>query len=226
MYNNNNTRNWALSTLFFLFVIFNFGCDNNNIKDTGDFVKVPKASVRPVLINGIFAENEWDDAMEIQIGDNNALYLKEKHGHVFLGVKIVPFQLHSIELYISPDEDRIYHFHASAQIGEKLIKSDSDWEDQQFRWGNSHGWYANEIRWDQFKRDSLLNSGVADNEAFTRSMYKFEGFEFQILESKFETNKWKIRVEIQGPPDYENPLIYPSDSERKNRDSWMELKLD
>ena len=226
MYIKNNTKNGLLSSLLcFSIFIFLTGCGSNN-QDTGDYIKVPSASAVPVLIDGIFSENEWADAREIIITDNYTLYLKKKQGHVFLGVKIYPFESQIIELYISPDEDRIYHFHASAQIGEKLIKSDYDWEDLHFRWGNSNGWYANEIRWDQYKRDSLLNSGVPDNEAFTQSMYKFEGFEFQILKSKFKTNKWRIRLEVPGPPSYDDPIVYPSDSEKKDRDSWMELLID
>ncbi|MFC2120600.1 hypothetical protein ACFLTI_03295 [Bacteroidota bacterium] len=222
-----NINIWFSSRLFFLSIfIFLLACQSTIIQDTGDLIKVPNASAVPVLIDGLFSENEWNDAREIQMSDNYTLYLKKKQGHVFLGIKIIPFYSQIIELYISPDKERIYHFHASAQIGEILIKSDSDWENQQFRWGNSNGWYANEIRWDQYKRDSLQNVKVADNEAFMQSMYKFEGFEFQILKSKFKTNKWRIMLEIPGPPDYENPFTYPTGSEKRNTDTWMELILD
>ena len=59
-------------------------------------IRVPAGNGKPILTDGIFSPDEWDDALKIEVRPNIHLLLKKSAGFVFLGIRYIPFPL-SIE---------------------------------------------------------------------------------------------------------------------------------
>jgi hypothetical protein len=190
-------------------------------------IRVPKGDGRPVMLDGLFSPGEWEDAKKIEIQQNVSLYLKKYGGHVFIGIKITPFRTSVVDMFISPDGKSIHHLHASAQVGERIVNENSGpWDNPSFIWGNAVDWQANEIRWDQEKMQALIKEGKNQNEAQEMSFFKYDGFEFQVRQSKFSSDQWFFRVEVPIAPDFNKPIIYPSGTVMKSTKGWIRLELD
>lgn len=190
-------------------------------------IRIPEGDGEPVLLDGLFSEGEWEDAEKIDIHPNVSLYLKKYKGHVFVGIKIAPFRISVVDMFISPDGKSIHHLHASAQIGERIVHANSGpWDNPPFIWGNSVDWYANEIRWDNEKMQELMKQGKSSDEAQGMSYYKYDGFEFQIKRSKFPSDRWLFRIEVPMAPNFDKPVIYPAGTAMKSTEGWIALEWD
>ena len=198
-----------------------------SLSDDSESIRVPEGNGRPVLLDGLFSPGELDDALKIDIQQNVSLYLKKYSGHVFIGIKVTPYKTFVVDMFISPDGKSIHHLHASAQIGERVVNENSSRTDNpSFIWGYSVDWYANEIRWDNKKMQELMKQGKSRNEAQEMSYFKYEGFEFQIRQSKFASNQWLFRLDVPMAPDFDKPVIYPSGTEMKSTKGWIRLEMD
>ncbi len=198
-----------------------------SLADDSESIKVPEGDGRPVLLDGLFSPKEWDDALKIDIQQNVSLYLKKYGGHVFIGIKITPYKTSIVDMFISPDGTSIHHLHTSAQISERLVNENSGpWDNPPFIWGYSVDWYANEIRWDNEKMKELMKQGKSSNEAQEMSYFKYDGFEFQIRQSKFESEHWLFRIEVPVAPDFDKPVIYPKGTVMKSTKGWIRLEWD
>jgi len=190
-------------------------------------IKVPEGNGKPVLIDGIFSPGEWEDAEKIDVSQNVSLYLKKYRGHIFVGVKVTPYRTFVVDLFISPDGKSIHHLHASAQISERQVNENSGpWDNPSFIYGFSSDWYANEIRWDNEKMQALMKEGKSRDEAQEMSYFKYDGYEFQIKQSKFSSNNWLFRIEVPILPDFDKPVIFPANTEITSTRGWMRLELD
>lgn len=190
-------------------------------------IRMPEGDGRPVLLDGLFSPGEWDDAMKIDIQQNVSLYLKKYGGHVFIGIKVTPYKTFVVDMFISPDGTIIHHLHASAQISERLVNENSGpWDNPPFIWGYSVDWYANEIRWDNENMQELMKQGKSRDEAQEMSNFKYDGYEFQIRESKFASDQWLFRLEVPIAPEFDQPVIYPTGTVMKSTKGWIKLELD
>ena len=139
-------------------------------------IKVPETSKSPVLVEGIFRSGEWDDAKKIVAGKNLELFFKQNSGHLFIGIKCKNLIIPMTDIYIS-DGEKIYNLHASAQIAERIVKKGSKTEkDNKLIGGYAVDWTANELRWDEKKLEELKKSGKNVFDAFSASIFKYEGF--------------------------------------------------
>jgi len=189
-------------------------------------IRVPEGDGRPVMLDGLFSPGEWEDAVKIDIQKNMSLYLKKYGGHVFLGIKITPYRTSVVDMFISPDGKSIHHLHASAQIGERIVNENSGpWDNPSFIYGYSVDWYANEIRWDNGKMQELMKQGKSQNEAQEMSFFPYDGFEFQVKQSKFPSDQWLFRLEVPIAPDFDKPIIYPIGTAMKSTKNWIRLEL-
>lgn len=191
---------------------------------TAQTISVPTGDGRPIMTDGAFLPEEWADAASHPLGETATLYLKEHHGHVFVGVYAGELgRPASINLYWAVPGGRIHQFHGSAQIGERILTPGE--EDPPWIWGYTPGWYANEGRWDQPKANALMEEGHTQTEAIRETLFRHDGFEFQIRREKFPGNEWLLRVEIKSDPDYDSPLIYPEGTSWDNPEGWLRLVL-
>lgn len=189
-------------------------------------VRVPEGNGRPILIDGIFSLGEWDDALKIQIRPDLQLLVKKNAGFVFLGLKYSPFTLSVVDLFISPDDKTVHQLHVSAQLGERLLADAlGAGADPPFIWGATSDWYANEIRWDAQKAEALMKEGKDAGEAQKAALYRYEGFEFQIRQSKFGTDQWLLRLESPMPPDWSTPVVFPMSTSLASIEGWLKLIL-
>jgi hypothetical protein len=188
-------------------------------------VRVPEGNGRPILIDGVFTPGEWDDALAIQVRPDLHLLLKKCAGFVFLGLKYSPSCRSVVDLFISPDGKAVTHLHVSAQLGERRLPAPgSAAGPAPFVWGATSDWYANEIRWDAGKVEALMKTGKNRYEAQDVAIYPYDGFEFQIRQSKFGSEAWFIRLETPMPPDGFK-VVYPPDTDPASTEGWLKLEI-
>jgi hypothetical protein len=188
-------------------------------------VRVPEGNGRPILVDGVFTPGEWDDALAIQVRPDLQLLLKKTAGFVFLGLKYSPSCRSIVDLFISPDGKAITHLHVSAQLGERRLPGPGSADGPpRFVWGATSDWYANEIRWDAGKVETLIKGGKNRYEAQEAATYRYDGFEFQIRQSKLGSNVWLIRIETPMPPDWSN-VVFPPGSSTDSTRGWLKLEL-
>ncbi|MDH4196112.1 MAG: hypothetical protein OEW05_01735 [Candidatus Aminicenantes bacterium] len=193
-------------------------------QDQPKTVRVPEGNGRPILTDGIFSPGEWDDALKIDVRPTVQLLLKKSAGFVFIGIRYIPYTLAVVDLFISPAGKAIRQLHVSAQLGERLLNDTpgSD-DDPEFIWGDTTGWYANEVRWSEKKVQALIKEGKSRDEAQEASVYKYDGFEFQIRQSKFGTDAWLIRLESAIAPDWSKPVVFPEGTNPASTQGWLKL---
>jgi len=188
---------------------------------------IPEGKGGPVLLDGLFSPREWEDAKRVDLHENVSLFLKTLRGHLFIGVKISPFRTSAIDMFISPDGKSIHHLHASAQISERLVHENSGrWDNPSFIWGQAVDWQANEIRWDQEKMQALIKEGQSEGVAQEMSNFKYDGFEFQIRQSKFGAGDWLFRIEVPVAQHFDRPVVFPPATGMKSTTGWARLKLE
>jgi hypothetical protein len=189
-------------------------------------VSVPEGNGRPILTDGLFSPGEWDDALTVQVRPDLQLLLKKTAGFVFLGLKYSPVCLSVVDLYISPDGKTVHHLHVSAQLSERrLAGPGSAAEPPPFVWGATSDWYANELRWDPGKAEALKKEGKNQYQATTAALYRYEGFEFQIRQSKFGSGVWLVRLETPMPDTDEGPVVFPPGTSPASTEGWLKLDL-
>jgi hypothetical protein len=187
-------------------------------------VRVPEGNGKPILTDGIFTPGEWDDALKVPIRPNVELLLKKSAGFVFVGIRYIPFTLSVVDLFISPDGKAIRHLHVSAQLGERLLNDTPGTDDDpEFIWGDTTGWYANEIRWDERNVQAMIKEGKDSGQAQEASLYKYDGFEFQIRQSKFGSNEWLVRLETPTAPNWAKPVVFPEGTDTVSTRGWLKL---
>jgi hypothetical protein len=185
-------------------------------------IAIPPGDGKPVMTDGVFHPQEWADAASLALGETVEFFYKEHGDHVFFGAHCgdlgKPF---TVDLYLAGSDGRIHQLHASAQLGERVLVPNA--EDPAWVWGYSPGWYANEVRWDQPKAQSLMDEGQTRTEAQREALFQYDGFEFQIRRDKFPGNEWLLRVEIRSYPDYDSSLVHPDGTSRTSTEGWLRL---
>ncbi len=181
----------------------------------------------PVLTDGIFSNGEWEDAVSVHVHESVDLLFKRIEDYIFIGIKCRDFVGPSIDLYVTDGSGLIHQLHISAQLGERVISPRSEKNGEpKFKWGYTKDWYANEVRWDEYKLQHIMKmENKTRIEAFSESAYKFEGVEMQIRQSKFQVSEWLLRLEIWYPPVFKTPFIFPEASSTEDTDNWIRLKL-
>lgn len=195
-------------------------------QDRSASVRVPEGNGRPILIDGLFSPGEWDDALAIQVRPDLQLLLKKSAGFVFIGLKYSPFPLSVVDLFISPEGKTVTHLHVSAQLGERTLTGSGSADGApRFVWGATSDWYANEIRWDAGKVEALMKEGMDRYKAQEAAVYRYDGFEFQIRQSKFGPGAWLLRFETPMPGPQEGPFVFPPGTNPDSTAGWLKLEL-
>jgi len=207
------------------------GCDDAprylSYPVTADTVRVPAGAGTPVLTDGVFSAGEWDDAARLMLNDSVTLFFKQHDGHVFLGVYCPDLTVPVFDLFLDPGGGEVTQLHISAQLGERVLGAASaETEDPAFIWGRTADWYANEIRWDAGRLERMIEAGADRDEAFPDVVFPYEGAEFQIRRAKFGTPSWQMRLEIVWRGSYDDPLVFPRGTARKDPTDWLVLLVE
>jgi hypothetical protein len=221
----------VLIILLCSFIVTTIGCNNRPVPTIYDastrILDVPCGDGRPVMTDGIFQPEEWDDASKLIINDSVSILFKQYQGHFFLALDSRKLLSPSLDLFLCADSPTIQQLHVSAQLGERKlplapeIATDTVWV-----WGKTSNWYANEFRWIYRLLDSLINVGGLDYEtAIKQAGFAHEAIEIDLLQSKIAGAPWFFRIEIWTARMGEKPLIFPPETDTDNLDRWARFEL-
>jgi ketosteroid isomerase-like protein len=180
---------------------------------------VPEGNGRAVLLDGLFAPGEWDDALRVRIHERIELLLKTNSGHLFLGLKFEDAAGVIVDLWITSDDKSVYQMHSSGQLGEGVLSLPAADEWPETLIGYSRDWDANEIKSDSKKKAEWQAAG-RPAEGYRQVLFPSDGKEFQIVLSKFSGRRLKLRFRSG---DNEGLVVYPENTDLKSTDGWLEL---
>ncbi|MCK5651979.1 MAG: hypothetical protein KAJ42_11405, partial [Gemmatimonadetes bacterium] len=78
------------------------------LQEGANVARVPETDGVPVMIDGVFSEGEWDDALMVDASEAVKLYLKQEKGHLFIGVRCIRLITPIVDLFIQPTGQEIY----------------------------------------------------------------------------------------------------------------------
>jgi hypothetical protein len=189
--------------------------------DASKKLTVPEGNGKPVLLDGIFAPGEWDDALRVPIHERVDLFLKNNSGHLFLGLKYEDALGVIVDLWMTSDDKTVYQMHSSGQLGEGVLSLPVADEWPETLIGYTKDWDANEIKSDSKKKAEWQAAG-RPAEGYREVLFPSEGKEFQIVLSKFSGRSLKMRLRSG---DREGLVVYPEKTDLKSTDNWLELLL-
>jgi hypothetical protein len=189
--------------------------------DASKKLTVPEGNGKPVLLDGIFAPGEWDDALRVPIRERVDLFLKNNSGHLFLGLKYEDALGVIVDLWMTSDDKTVYQMHSSGQLGEGVLSLPVADEWPETLIGYTKDWDANEIKSDSKKKAEWQAAG-RPAEGYREVLFPSEGKEFQIVLSKFSGRSLKMRLRSG---DREGLVVYPEKTDLKSTDNWLELLL-
>ena len=184
-------------------------------------VVVPEGTGRPVLLDGLFSPGEWDDALKVPIHARVDLFLKVNSGHLFLGLKFDDAAGIITDLWMTSDDRTVYQMHSSGQLGEGVLYLPAADEIPGTLIGYTKDWDANEIKSDSKKKAEWQAAG-RPVDGYRKVLFPSDGKEYQIVLSKFVSNRLKMRF-LAGHP--KELIIYPDKTDLKSTENWLELVL-
>ena len=180
---------------------------------------VPEGNGNPVLLDGLFAPGEWDDALNVPIHERVELLLKTNSGHLFLGLKFKDGLGVITDLWMTADDKTVYQMHSSGQLGEGILTLPLADEQPEILIGYAKDWDANEIKSDSKKKAAWQAAG-RPKEDYRETLFPTDGKEFQILLSKFSGRRLKMRF-MAGSQ--EGVIVYPEKTDLKSTAGWQDL---
>jgi len=184
-------------------------------------IAVPVGNGKPVLLDGLFAPGEWDDALSVAIHDRIKLLLKVNSGHLFLGLKYEDASGVITDLWLTSDDKTVYQMHSSGQLGEGVLSLPFADKTSEILIGYTKDWDANEIKSDSKKKAEWQAAG-RPKEGYRQTLFPSNGKEYQIVLSKFGGRRLKMRL-MSGDP--KGLVIFPDKTDLKSTDDWLELVL-
>ncbi len=197
------------------------GAQSLSSADAPKRLTVPEGNGKPVLLDGIFAPGEWDDALKVPIHDRIDLFLKKNSGHLFLGLKYEDALGVIVDLWLTSDDKTVYQMHSSGQLGEGVLSLPVADEWPETLIGYTQDWDANEIKSDSKKKAEWQAAG-RPAEGYREVLFPSDGKEFQIVLSKFSGRRLKMRLRSG---DSKGLVVYPEKTDLKSTDNWLELVL-
>jgi SnoaL-like domain len=186
---------------------------------------VPEGNGKPVLLDGLFAPGEWDDALRVPIHERVEILLKTNSGHLFLGLKFKDGLGVITDLWMTADDKTVFQMHSSGQLGEGVltlpVPEAKPKTITETTIGYTKDWDANEIRSDSKKKAEWQAAG-RPAEGYRKVLFPSDGKEYQIVLSKFSSRRLKMRF-LAGDP--KGLIIYPENSDLKSAEGWLELVL-
>jgi hypothetical protein len=182
---------------------------------------VPEGNGRPVLLDGLFAPGEWDDALKVPVHERVDLLFKRNSGHLFLGLKFKDALGVIVDLWLTADDKTVYQMHSSGQLGEGMLTLPAADEWPGTRIGYTRDWDANEIKSDSQKKAAWQAAG-RPAEGYRETLFPSDGKEFQILLAKFAARRLKMRFRAG---DREGLIVYPEGTDLKSTSGWQEIDV-
>jgi len=173
-------------------------------------IRVPQTS-SAVMIDGVFAEGEWQRAVSVDIPGTAKLYFQRSADFVFISVQYTNRPSGIVDLYVSPREAEVFDLHASAKLGERQLRGNTFPE---WNWWNNRDWTANTSRVDSFEKRTFLPAPIR---------------EYQIRYSRFYSSTWRVRFELTAMGTNNETLehtIFPQGTSDNSTAGWLQLRLE
>jgi hypothetical protein len=107
-------------------------------------IAIPVTSNSHVVVDGTFAEHEWDDAMHVQLSENCQLYLLADSENLYVAFRLgEAFGEAVSEVYFTSNEKEFYTLHSSGALGEGVNRFSDDLTKPSFSLGTNDGWESN-----------------------------------------------------------------------------------
>ncbi|HWR35838.1 MAG TPA: hypothetical protein VN622_08235 [Clostridia bacterium] len=163
-----------------------------------------------IMMDGNLDATEWKDAARMPLGDFARLYVKQTDGYVWLAVELLKSDTGTLDLYLSPGENKVYNLHASAKLGERFLTT-GVWPEE-WHWWNNTGWVANVSRVDAWDKRTFMPEKVR---------------EYQISRARFPGSEWRVMLEIMTPakPSWQT-TAFPAGANNTDPKDWIRLRLD
>jgi len=176
------------------------------------------------MLDGQIDDEEWADAKEVQIDDQSHLLLKEDAHYYYLGIRSDLDKPLYVDLFLQLPA-QLFNVHASSQLGQRMLEG-TDWSDAEpaTKWGETLGWYANEVRFDRDKIRALNEAGF-DGNLYVETYFPYDGFEFQFDKADWPLAEATFRLEIRNMmgPDGFDDVVFPQNSKRTHGQDWYAL---
>ena len=165
-------------------------------------IKVPNG--KHILPDGKCETDEWKDAVEKTVNDKYKLLFKKSDEYVYVCIKPTKEAQFWVDLYIAPEDKKLYTLHVSAKPGERVLEGDS-WKEwtTDWAWWDINGWWANALR--------MTNQ---------RSYLPHEAIEFQIGRKRFAGRELSVMFEIEGRAN-----LFPEKADNLKIETWMKFDL-
>jgi hypothetical protein len=182
-------------------------------------ITVPEGNGKPVLLDGIFSPEEWEDALKVKVHDRVDLLLKVNSDHFFLGLKFKDALGVIVDLWLTEDDRTVYQLHSSGQLGEAVLMLPVHEKMPPTRIGYTREWDANEIKSDS-KLKAEWRAAGRPRDGYRKVLLPSDGKEFQIRLSKFKGRRLKMRF-LAGDP--LGLIIFPQETDLESTKGWQEL---
>jgi len=205
------------------------GCTQSSVPGGWDSetrtIHVPEGGGTPVLLDGIFSDGEWADAVRVPAAEGITLHLKQYKGYLNVGADCDTLPVPSGDLFLAA-ADSIYQFHVSSDLGERVMPFGADLDSATpFDWGRISGWYANEVRWSTRVQAEKEAAGLSRRDAMMEAMYPYHGLEFQFRRSKLPAGPLRLRVWIRYGLGRGESVIFPEGTAPTDTAGWATLML-
>ena len=178
----------------------------------------PSSHSQKVLVDGIFASDEWTDARRFTLSSDTNLYVETSSNALLIAVQHATHQKLFVDLYIEDATGRLINLHASMKVGERTLPGDAAWDDAKppYLWGNNLQWEANAAPQTESAAGSSLEERLAPS----------EGYEFRIPFNFLGPGPWKVRAEVRDFLGVAPELVWPTGSSRASSLGWFEIEPD
>jgi len=176
---------------------------------------IPKLNGIHITTDGMFTEQAWGKAKQIEMNTYNKLLLFQTDSFLYVGVRNIEKIARYVDVYINSDSLGLLNLHASMQLGER--KLEGNWNDTipTWHWGNNNQWTANIVSVNTKK----------NNLPFLETINTYEGFEFKISKRKIGNTEIALRIEINDFMGEATSIIFPDGLLDYDLKNWYVVKF-
>lgn len=154
-----------------------------------------------ILVNGIFEDLEWNDALKKDLDENLKLYLKQDTQYIYIGIRFMKVKHTGIDFYLSDSKENRVMMHISTALSETRWNG-TEWMES--KWGRNSLWTGNVV--------CLYIYGGK------RKIVAPGGFEFQIDKKMLPGKLWSLMMKLKRPA-----KTYPEKATDSDTVHWLGL---
>jgi hypothetical protein len=186
------------------FVILLLSIFTTNALGVNESLRAPNG--KHIMPDGKCGEEEWEDASEKAVGDKFKLLFKKTREYVYICVKPSKEVRFAVDLYVAPEDKKLYTLHVSAKLGERVLEGEK-WKEWtvDWPWWEISDWWANTLRPADFQKREFL---------------PHRAIEFQIGRNRFIGKEWRVMLDLSS-----GSTLFPEKADNLKTETWVKLDL-